>query len=96
MHVLMAQTFPGGSDVHDSGIGGLEALFFQFLPVMVFQALLAWLVYLIATKRGINPWPWTLGTLVPSIGLLVSAVFHSLSLAAAFERLRALEDGSAK
>jgi len=80
----------------DTEIGGLEAIFLQLLPVMIFQALLAWLVYFIATKRGINPWPWTIGTLVSSIGLLVSAVFHSLSLAAAFERLRMLEDKSAK
>jgi hypothetical protein len=63
----------------------------QLLPSIILGALYAWIVYVIARKRGINPWPWTIAALVPILGLIVAAVFYLLSFLSVLDRLNDLE-----
>jgi hypothetical protein len=42
----------------------------------------------------VNPWPWTVVSLVPFIGLIAVPVFLYVMLGAIFDRLRALEGRS--
>jgi ATP/ADP translocase len=50
-------------------------MFMQLVPGIIFGVLYAVVVFVVAQKRKINPWGWTIATLVPFIGLLVAAVF---------------------
>ena len=63
----------------------------QAAPLILVNLLYAAIVFVIARKRGIRPWPWTLGTLVPVIGFVVFPVFLLLSFLSMLDRLTALE-----
>ncbi|MCR5878105.1 hypothetical protein [Phenylobacterium sp. J367] len=63
----------------------------QFIPMMTLGLIYAVIVFVIARKRGVNPWPWTIATLVPAIGLIVAGVFYLLSFLSVLDRLNALE-----
>jgi hypothetical protein len=69
--------------------GSAVGVLFVYLVIGVIYAVI---VYVIARKRRVNPWPWTIGALIPGIGLLVSAVFYLLTLFSVLDRLNALED----
>lgn len=81
--------------MNDASAGGLEAIILQILPVMVIQCFYAIGAFVISKKRGVNPWPWTVVSLVPFIGLIAVPVFLYVMLGAIFDRLRALEGKSA-
>ena len=72
-----------------------ENIFIQLIPSIVLGVIYAAVVFVIARKRGVNPWGWTIATLVPLIGLLVSAVFFLTTLLSSLDRLNALEGRSA-
>ena len=49
------------------------------------------IVFVLAKKRGIAPWPWTLGSAAPLVGLAVAAIFLLLTVTSILDRLNALE-----
>ncbi len=65
--------------------------FIELLPMLVLGTLYALVVFLIARKRGVNPWVWSIATLVPFFGLIVAAVFMVLTLLSVLDRLSVLE-----
>jgi hypothetical protein len=69
----------------------VAALLVNLLPLIIVQAFYAWVEFLVARKRGLNPWPWVLGTLVPLFGMFVFAVFFLLTLLSILDRLNRLE-----
>jgi hypothetical protein len=69
----------------------MEATILQFVPIMIICVVYAVIVFIIAKKRGINPWIWTITTLIPVIGIFVAAVFMLLSFLSVFDRLSTLE-----
>lgn len=73
--------------------GGGEAMLLQLLPLTILSLIYAAVVYVIARKRRINPWGWTIGTLVPLFGpLLVGPIFMLLSFLSVLDRLNRLEE----
>ena len=71
--------------------GGPQDFLIQMIPTLILGAIYAWTVFVIARKRGINPWGWTIASLVPILGLIVAGVFYLLSFLAVLDRLNALE-----
>ncbi|MBL8556296.1 MAG: hypothetical protein JNL41_18625 [Phenylobacterium sp.] len=69
---------------------GASAVFLLFVYFIV-GVVYAIVVYVIARKRRVNPWPWTIATLIPAIGLLVAAIFYLLSFLSVLDRLNKLE-----
>jgi hypothetical protein len=69
----------------------MEAALMQFIPLMIIQLVYALVVFLMARKRGVNAWVWTIGSLVPVIGMFVSLVFFILTMLSILDRLNALE-----
>src|SRR5215471_17059614 len=65
--------------------------FMQLVPGIILGLVYAAVVFVVARKRKINPWGWTIATLVPFIGLLVAAVFFLLTLLSILDRLDTLE-----
>jgi hypothetical protein len=63
----------------------------QLVPGIVLGLVYAVVVFVIAQKRKINPWGWTIATLVPLLGLLVAAVFFIVTLLSILDRLDTLE-----
>jgi hypothetical protein len=63
----------------------------QLAPLMVLEVVYAAVVYVVARKRNVNPWAWTIGTLVPGLGLFVSAIFFLVTLLSVLDRLNVLE-----
>jgi hypothetical protein len=63
----------------------------QFVPLFFFSAIYAAIVFAVARKRGVNSWPWVIGTLVPFFGLIVSGVFFLLTLFSILDRLNRLQ-----
>jgi len=63
----------------------------QLFPAFILGFIYAAVVFVVARKRGVNPWPWALATLVPVVGLIVSAVFFLLTLLSILDRLNVLE-----
>ncbi|WP_340646716.1 hypothetical protein [Phenylobacterium sp.] len=63
----------------------------QFIPSIILGILYAIVVFLVARKRRINPWGWTIATLIPIIGLVVAAVFFCVTLLSILDRLNGLE-----
>jgi len=78
-------------DVGEAAVGGGEAVILQFLPLFIVSVIYAFVVFVIARKRKVNPWPWTIGTLIPGVGIIVAPVFMLLSFISVFDRLNALE-----
>jgi len=66
-------------------------IFMQLLPGIILGVVYAVVVFAVARKRKINPWGWTIASLVPFIGLLVSAVFFLVTLFSILDRLDKLE-----
>jgi len=73
--------------MEDSG----ASLLVQLLPSLVLGLIYAWIVYVVARKRRVNPWVWVIPAIIPVIGLVVSAIFMLLSFISIFDRLNALE-----
>jgi tetratricopeptide (TPR) repeat protein len=48
-------------------------------------------VFVVARKRKINPWGWTIAALVPFIGFVVAAVFFLVTLLSILDHLNRLE-----
>jgi ATP/ADP translocase len=69
----------------------MDDLLLQLLPSLVIGFIYAVLVFIVARKRRVNPWGWTIATLIPVVGLLVSAVFFFLTFLSVLDRLNALE-----
>jgi hypothetical protein len=63
----------------------------QWLPLLSLSAIYAVTVFLVARKRRVNPWPWTIATLIPMAGLFVAAIFYLVSLLSVLDRLNELE-----
>jgi hypothetical protein len=43
-----------------------DNLLTQLIPAIVFSLVYAVIVYAVARKRRVNPWPWTIATLIRS------------------------------
>ena len=63
----------------------------QFVPLFIFSLIYAVPIFIIAQKRKVNPWLWTVGTLVPLFGLFVAAIFFVTTIMSMIDRLDALE-----
>jgi len=63
----------------------------QLAPVALVGAIYAVVVFIVAKKRSLNPWLWTLGSLIPIIGWLVSGLFLLLTFLSMLDRLNELE-----
>ncbi|RAK57256.1 hypothetical protein [Phenylobacterium deserti] len=69
-----------------------DALVVQLLPLIILSIIYASVVYVIARRRGVSPWPWTIGALVPGLGVfVVTPIFMLLSFLSVLDRLNALE-----
>ncbi|WP_411286994.1 hypothetical protein [Phenylobacterium sp.] len=71
--------------------GGPQDFLIQMIPTLILGVIYAWTVFVIARKRRINPWGWTIASLVPILGLIVAGVFYLMSFLAVLDRLNALE-----
>ena len=71
-------------------------LILQFVPLLIFSLIYAVIVFIVARKRRINPWGWTIGTMIPLFGLIISGVFFVTTLLSILDRLNALESGRPK
>ncbi len=71
-------------------------MFVQVVPFTLISIIYAVIVFIVARKRRINPWGWTIGTLIPFIGLFISAIFFLLTFLSILDRLNALEANSAR
>jgi len=69
----------------------VETLFVQLVPITLLGAIYAVIVFIAAKKRGVNPWPWAISSLVPIVGMIVSGVFFLLTFLSMLDRLNALE-----
>ena len=69
----------------------MGSLGIQFIPYLIIAGFYAWIIFLIAKRRNVNPWPWVIGTLVPIFGFVVAGVFFVLTLLSMLDRLNALE-----
>lgn len=69
----------------------MQDIIVQLAPITFVSAVYAVIVYKIAVKRRINPWPWVVGTMIPGLGFIISTVFFLASLMSVFDRLNALE-----
>jgi ATP/ADP translocase len=63
----------------------------QLVPLAIISVIYAVIVFIVARKRKINPWGWTIGALIPVIGLFVSAIFFLLTYLSILDRLNRLE-----
>lgn len=45
-------------------------LMMQFVPLLFWQVIFASLTFVVCRKRHVNPWGWTLLTLIPGIDRL--------------------------
>lgn len=68
-----------------------DNLLIQLIPAIIFSLIYAVIVYAVARRRRLNPWPWTIATLIPVIGMIVAGVFLLLSFLSVLDRLNALE-----
>lgn len=66
-------------------------LLMQILPLLIWQFIFAVIVFVVARKRGVNPWIWTIATLIPGIGMVIYLVFSLLTWLSILDRLNALE-----
>jgi hypothetical protein len=69
----------------------MGSLLISVLPYEFIAGFYAWIIYLVARRRGVNPIPWILGTFIPVIGFIVAGVFFVLTLLSILDRLSALE-----
>lgn len=74
-----------------AGAGLIGAL----VVYIVIGIIYAIVVYVIARKRRVNPWPWTIPTLIPVIGIIVAGIFMLLSFLSVLDRLNKLESEAA-
>jgi hypothetical protein len=63
----------------------------QLAPMFLLGLFYAAVVYVVARKRKINPWGWTIATLIPGIGLIASGIFFLLTFLSILDRLNVLE-----
>jgi hypothetical protein len=63
----------------------------QFLLTMLFQAVLAIVIFKLYRRLGRNPWPPTFYSLVPVIGVLAFAIYQVRVLFHIIGRVEALE-----
>lgn len=70
-----------------AAVSGLIAL----VVYVVIGIIYAIVVYIVARKRGVNPWVWAIPTLIPFIGVIVGAIFMLLSFLSVLDRLNVLE-----
>ncbi|MGH1557333.1 hypothetical protein ACRAWD_04860 [Caulobacter segnis] len=69
----------------------IQSIIIQLMPVLIVCSVYAVIVYVVAKKRGINPWGWVIGTLVPVVGLFVAGIFMLLSFLSILDRVNELE-----
>jgi len=74
----------------------VESQIIQLAPMMILGLIYALVVYVVARKRRINPWVWTIATLIPGIGLIVSGIFFLVTFLSILDRLNTLEAGLAQ
>jgi hypothetical protein len=67
-------------------------LILPLLAYLVPAAFYGPVVFMVARKQGINPWPWTIAALIPYLGILLAGIFLLLTLLSVLDRLNALED----
>lgn len=71
-------------------MNGAEAIV-EFIPLIIVQLIYAAIAFVVARKRSMNPWPWTIGTLIPILGMLVFGLYFLLSFLSVLDRLNTLE-----
>ena len=75
----------------DNAAGGA---IIQLIPIMIIGSVYAFVVYLVAKRRKINPWGWSICALIPIIGLFVALIFLLSTLLSILDRLNTLEEAS--
>jgi len=71
--------------------GAMIGALFIYVVIGVIYAII---VYVVARKRRVNPWPWTIPTLIPVLGMIVAGIFMLLSFLSVLDRLNALENNT--
>lgn len=71
---------------------GAVASFAVLFVYVIVGIIYAVVVYFVARKRGVNPWPWAIPTLIPVLGMMIAAIFMILSFLSVLDRLNALEN----
>lgn len=70
----------------------MQELLLQFVPSVLLQLVLAAVFFILWRKLGRNPWPVTILTLIPLVGLVVSGVVWIRALFIIADRLNMLEN----
>jgi hypothetical protein len=65
-------------------------------PFLVLSVFYGGIVLIVALKRRINPWAWTILALVPFINWLVVPIFLFVTLLSMLDRLHSLETAAAR
>ena len=75
-------------------MNGSQAAIIQFIPIMIIGLIYAVIVFMVARKRRLNPWPWTIAAVIPLVGVFVSGLFLLLTFLSVLDRLNALEQST--
>lgn len=63
----------------------------QFLPIEILSIFYVIIVFIVAKKRHVNPFIWSIPVLIPGFGLIVAGVFFLITLLSILDRLNKLE-----
>ncbi len=74
--------------------GAIESMLLQFLPTSIIQIGLAIIVFNLWKRLKMNPWPVTILTAVPIVGMFVFVYVQLRALFILANRLAALEEKS--
>ena len=73
---------------------GSQSAIIQFIPVTIVGLIYAVIVFVVARKRRLNPWPWTIAAVVPVFGVFVSGLYFLLTFLSVLDRLNSLEQST--
>lgn len=63
----------------------------QLAPLVIVGVIYAVAVFVVARKRQVYPWGWTIGALIPLAGFLVALTFFVATILSILDRLDSLE-----
>jgi hypothetical protein len=79
-----------GTKMH-AGYDQNATLLMQLAPLMLWQLIFLVVSFVTCLKRRVNPWPWTIGMLIPGLGLPIYAIFSLVTWYSILDRLNKIE-----